>query len=223
MDGSGADHDGPMSLYPPRLEAAVRLAARGHHFQFRKHAPASAGVPGGDNAEPPRHVPYVTHLMGTLCILARLAADNDVLAAGVLHDYLEDVPDPDGRRAIAAAAGGTVLELVEAVTEDRPSDLDRVASWQSRKREQLDRLRSASDAVVLIKAADVLHNMVSLLVDLDDGDVGDAVWRRLNAGPERQLWYFDSVIAIAGDRLGEGRLVREARSVAATLRRQAGL
>ncbi len=35
--------------------------------------------------------------MGTMTILARLGAPDEVLAAAALHDYLEDVPDPDGR------------------------------------------------------------------------------------------------------------------------------
>lgn len=223
MDSGSDDPDGPPSLYPPRLEAAVRLAARGHHHQFRKHAPATDQAPSSEETRPPDRVPYVTHLMGTMSILARLAGDDDVLAAGVLHDYLEDVPDPDGRAAITAAAGPSVLALVEAVTEERSPHVDKAASWETRKHEQLDRMRTAPDAAVLIKTADVLHNMVSLLVDLAEGDNTHSVWQRLNAGPDRQLWYFDSVIRIARERLGDCRLVREAAAVATTIRQRSGL
>ena len=66
-----------------------------------------------------------------------------------------------------------------------------------------------SDDAVLIKAADLLHNIQTLLTDLDATDRTTTVWERLNAGPDRQLWYFSAVLEASRRRLGHHPLVRE--------------
>jgi len=147
--------------------------------------------------------------MGTMCILARIGVSDEVLAASILHDYLEDVPDPDGRENIRANLGDKVLSLVLEVTEHKRRDLDQEATWEVRKQEQLDHLVSMPRDAVLIKAADVLHNMQSLLADLGAADDPESVWESFNAGPERQLWYFTSVIAAVKQRIGEHLLLRD--------------
>jgi (p)ppGpp synthase/HD superfamily hydrolase len=154
-------------------------------------------------------VPYITHLMGSMCILARLGVRDEVLAAALLHDYLEDVPDPDGRQTIRRAVGPEVLDLVLEVTEDKRDDVADSETWEIRKREQVARIDAMSDDAVLIKAADMLHNVQTLLTDLDATDRTTAVWERLNAGPDRQLWYFTAVLDAAERRLGGHPLVRE--------------
>ena len=197
-------------LFSPLLEAAIRLAAQGHYHQFRKRSPGeeSCGDPA-DGPLPESCIPYITHLMGSMCILARLGARDEVLAAALLHDYLEDVPDPDGRLTIRRAVGPEVLDLVLEVTEDKRDNLADSETWEIRKREQIARIDAMSDDAVLIKAADLLHNVQTLLTDLDATDRTTAVWERLNAGPDRQMWYFTAVLDAARRRLGEHPLVRE--------------
>ena len=62
---------------------------------------------------------------------------------------------------------------------------------------------------LIIKAADVLHNLLSLLADLEAAEDPETVWQPFNAGPERQLWYFSGVIDAVERRLGEHLLVEE--------------
>ncbi len=197
------------ALYSPLLEAAVRLAARGHYHQFRKHNTDEPDDGFATHPSFPDRVPYITHLMGTMCILARVGVRDEVLAAAILHDYLEDVPDPDGRDSIRTNLGDEVLSLVLEVTEHKRRDLNEEATWEIRKHEQLDHLESMPLDAVLIKAADVLHNMQSLLTDLGIADDPDSVWKSFNAGPERQLWYFTRVVEATKRRLGEHLLVRD--------------
>jgi (p)ppGpp synthase/HD superfamily hydrolase len=197
-------------LFSPLLEAAVRLASRGHYHQFRKHAAdENSGGPSGDFL--PDRIPYVAHLMGTMCILARIGVRDEVLAAAILHDYLEDVPDPDGRENIRAALGDEVLSLVLEVTEHKRRDIDESDSWLVRKREQLEHIEGMPREAVLIKAADVLHNVLSLLADLDAAVDSQTVWQPFNAGPSRQLWYFTGVADAVERRLGGHPLVNELR------------
>jgi (p)ppGpp synthase/HD superfamily hydrolase len=206
------------SLFSSVVESAIRLAARGHYHQFRKRSDSYADPDHVDNPLPCDHVPYITHLMGTMCILARLGAPDHVLAAAVLHDYLEDVPDPDGPERIRTETGDEVLELVSAVTENKRPGLDSGATWEIRKREQLERLETMPEPAVLIKCADVLHNLLSLEMDLFDAADRQAVWDRFNATRQRQLWYFGSILGAARNRLGDHPLVDELDAVIARVK-----
>jgi (p)ppGpp synthase/HD superfamily hydrolase len=147
--------------------------------------------------------------MGSMCILARIGAEDRVLAAALLHDYLEDVPDPDGAETIRRTVGDEVLELVLAVTEKKRPELDDTETWEQRKREQIDRIGGMPDDAVLIKTADLLHNLESLRHDLVATDHQRTVWMRLNAGPDRQLWHYESVLEAVRRRLGDHILVGE--------------
>jgi (p)ppGpp synthase/HD superfamily hydrolase len=207
-------------LFPPLLEAAARLAAQGHYHHFRKREPGdSCCEENSGDALPADCVPYITHLMGTMGILARIGARDELLAAALLHDYLEDVPDPQGRETIRAAAGDEVLALVLAVTEEKRPEQDSSDTWQLRKQEQIDQIARIPEEAVLLKSADVLHNLLSLLMDLDAAPDHETVWRRLNAGPERQLWYFEGVLEAGRRRLGSHRLMLEFADALDRLRR----
>ncbi len=209
MDSEAPDRAGRRPLYSPLVEAAIRLAARGHYRQFRKrdeqrNCCAEIGAP-----LPADCVPYITHLIGTAAILARLGVRDEVLAAAFLHDYLEDVPDPDGATTIQTATGPEVLQLVAAVTENKRPHLDASDTWETRKREQVRRIAAMPEEAVLVKVADLLHNLISLLSDLATADDATPIWDRLNAPPERQVWYFRSVLDAARERLGAHPLVDE--------------
>lgn len=196
------------TLFSPLLEAAVRLASRGHYHQFRKNAAdENSGPPSGDFL--PDRVPYIAHLMGTMCILARIGVRDEVLAAAILHDYLEDVPDPDGRESIREALGEEVLSLVLEVTEHKRRGFDEVDTWDIRKQEQLDNIGKMPREAVLIKGADVLHNLLSLLADLEAAEDPLTVWKPFNAGPGQQLWYFTGVVNAITQRLGTHPLAKE--------------
>ena len=131
----------------------------------------------------PNGVPYIAHFTGTMCILARVGVRDEVLAAAILHDYLEDVPDPDGRESIRAALGEEVLSLVLEVTEHKRRGFNEVDTWDIRKQEQLDHIERMPREAVLIKAADVLHNLLSLLSDLEAAEDPDTVWKTVQRGP----------------------------------------
>jgi len=200
------------------IEAAVRLAAQGHYHQFRKRDNPTDLPAVPSNPLPFDHIPYITHLMGTMTILARLGATDEVLAAAALHDYIEDVPDPDGRQRIREATNDRVLDLVAAVTEDKRPGIGRGETWELRKREKLAAIDTMSRDAVLIKGADVLHNLLSLEIDLRESPDRRAVWGRFNAPEEQQIWYFTSTLEAIRRRLGEHPLVTELTAVIGRLR-----
>ena len=75
-----------------------------------------------------------------------------------------------------------------------------------------------TEEAVLIKVADVLHNVQSLTLDLDAAGDVDTVWQHFNAGPERQLWYFASVTEAVENRLGDHPLATDLRVAVENLR-----
>lgn len=103
--------------------------------------------------------PYFTHLTETAKIIAELGAGAAAVAAGLLHDSIEDVGvTPETLRA---EFGDEILMLVEAVTKLghlRYRGIDRYS-------ESMRRLfvASAKDLrVLIIKLADRVHNMRTL-------------------------------------------------------------
>ena len=202
----------------PMIEAAVRLAAQGHYHQFRKRDDPDAAVAAPGKPLPDDHIPYITHLMGTRTILARLGAPDEMLAAAALHDYLEDVPDPDGRRRIRDLTNDEVLDLVLAVTENKRPGSSQGETWEIRKREQLNGIETMPLDAVLIKGADMLHNLLSLEIDLDEAADPSLVWNRFNSPEEKQLWYFTSTLDAIRLRLGDHPLVTELAEVIGRLR-----
>ncbi len=105
--------------------------------------------------------PYFVHPCAVAVILADLMLDATTIAAGLLHDCVEDVENVTAQ-TIGELFGQDVELLVDGVT--KLSKLD----FSSREEQQAESLRKmflamAKDIrVVLIKLADRLHNMRTL-------------------------------------------------------------
>jgi GTP pyrophosphokinase len=110
--------------------------------------------------------PYVQHCLAVATILADLHLDAPTVAAGLLHDTLEDTQLK--RDELAAQFGGEVLSLVEGVTKLGQFDSLESQAARSYDERELESLRKMFLAmvddprVVLIKLADRLHNMRTL-------------------------------------------------------------
>ena len=105
--------------------------------------------------------PYFVHPCAVAVILADLMLDATTIAAGLLHDCVEDVESVTAQ-TIAELFGQDVALLVDGVTKLAKLD------FSSREEQQAESLRKmflamAKDIrVVLIKLADRLHNMRTL-------------------------------------------------------------
>jgi len=122
------------------IERAHDVAARAHEGQTRKSG-----------------APYITHAEMTAEILAQLKLDSATVAAGLLHDVVEE--SEIGLETLASGFGEEVAELVDGVTKITG------LKFESREREQAENFRKMllsvikDVRVILIKLADRLHNM----------------------------------------------------------------
>ncbi|AGT05299.1 putative metal dependent phosphohydrolase, RelA/SpoT-family [Corynebacterium glutamicum MB001] len=175
-----------MNTLSPRLRKAMNTAAWAHRHHVRK---------GGG-------IPYVSHLYSVMYLLASVTNDEDVLIAGLLHDTLEDVPEEYNSAQLEADFGPRVRELVEELTKQP------LKSWKARADAYLLHLSAgASLEAVLISTADKLHNLMSILDDLEIH--GEDLWQRFNAGKEQQIWWYSEVYQISLQRLGFNELNKQ--------------
>jgi GTP pyrophosphokinase len=104
--------------------------------------------------------PYIIHPLEVAEVLAELKMDATSIAAGLLHDSVEDTPATN--EEIAEKFGDQVAHIVEGVTK---IDKIQFANREDRQAENVRKMLLAmvSDVrVVLIKLADRLHNMRTL-------------------------------------------------------------
>nr|KJB57044.1 hypothetical protein B456_009G146300 [Gossypium raimondii] len=109
--------------------------------------------------------PYLQHCVETAVLLASIGANSDVVAAGLLHDTVDD--SCLSYEYICRTFGAAVADLVEGVSKlSQLSKLARENNTASRTAEA-DRMHTmflamADARAVLIKLADRLHNMMTL-------------------------------------------------------------
>lgn len=156
------------------ISRALEVSAKAHEGQYRK----SDG-----------RIPYISHCAAVGVILLRAGYDETVVAAGILHDVLEDtILTHDDLRS---EFGEEVLELVDLVTEQ-----DKSVPWDERKTLYEERLVGAMEGARAIAAADKLHNVWSLLESLRRGE---PIFARMNKGPTGQIAQWERVIAVLSD------------------------
>lgn len=160
-------------LHSERLIDALGVAARLHATQRRK---------GSD-------VPYLSHLLGTCSIALDHGAGEDEAIAALLHDAIEDVQPTAEVRVAVAAFGPEVLRIVEGCTD---SDSHPKPPWRERKEAYVAHLAEADGPILLVSAADKLHNARSIVSDL--WRHGAATWDRFTGGRDGSLWYHRALV-----------------------------
>lgn len=112
------------------------------------------------------------------------------MIAGLLHDAVEDVEGLTLDR-LSAEFGPRVAELVGWCSETKTDADGHKRPWIDRKTDHIAHLRQAPPEARAVALADKLHNLTSILVDLQDGR---PVWSLFNADRERVLWYYATCI-----------------------------
>jgi (p)ppGpp synthase/HD superfamily hydrolase len=155
----------------PLLKRALDHAAVWHRDQKRKY-------PGVD-------VPYVSHLAGVAVILARHGFDDEVVAAGALHDSMEDcgVTYDELVRLFGARVAGLVRDV---------SEPDKSLPWEERKRRYVEHFGEKPWEAQAISLADKIDNFQSIVRCAKE--IGDP-WGMFKRGKKEQLERFDAIEA----------------------------
>lgn len=168
--------------YSDRINHALAFAAKHHDQQVRKGT----------------RLPYLTHPANVAIILTRYGCDEPTVVAGILHDVIEDCITKDYTREmleqrIAGKFGEDVLETVLQVTHRRYDDDGNEFSSDEVREDYLDRLAQAGESGRWVCAADKLHNISSMLADLQRTIEPANVWSRFKSGKEGTVWFYRAV------------------------------
>jgi (p)ppGpp synthase/HD superfamily hydrolase len=169
-----------------RFEDALVYAARLHAKQIRKGTT----------------IPYVSHLLSVAGIVLEHGGNEVETIAALLHDAIEDQGGADTREEIRRRFGDAVVSIVDGCTD---AEVIPKPPWKERKEQYIARLSHASPSILLVSAADKLHNARAILGDYRA--LGENLWDRFNGGKEGTLWYYKSLVdafkqAAAGTALG---------------------
>ena len=126
-------------------------------------------------------MPYIVHPLEVMHNLLLMGADKNLMAAGVLHDTVEDTDAT--LEEIAENFGEDVAALVASHTEK-----DKELPWKERKEIALEHLKHANKREQMLVLADKLSNMRAIARDY--AELSDKLWERFNRGMDAQAWYY---------------------------------
>lgn len=154
------------------IDTATRIAIKAHWDQKRK----SDGFP------------YIAHPFAVALMLQKHGFRDEVVAAGVLHDVIEDTTVT--AKELEGLVGAEITTMVRALSEDKSKP------WEDRKREYIAQVAAASDEVKAISTADKISNLHDTLDNFRAE--GPAFWEKFTRGLKDQRWYYSTFVAEVG-------------------------
>lgn len=116
--------------------------------------------------------PYIVHPMEALEIVATMTSDQELLAAAVLHDTVEDTSVTINQ--IRREFGDRIASIVDAESDKGIEGRSEDDSWYDRKQGAIDRLAKASRDTKMVALGDKLSNMRAIARDYSV--MGDKLW-----------------------------------------------
>ena len=165
-----------------RYADAVTYATTAHAAQRRK---------GTD-------IPYVAHLLVVSGSVLEAGGDEDQAIAGILHDVVEDQGGLPRADDVRARFGDRVADIVLGCSDSAMEDRQHKLPYADRKAAHIAHLREASDDILLVTAADKLHNARAIHTDLMID--GPGTLTRFNGQPDQILAYYRSILDVLESR-----------------------
>ena len=150
-------------------QQAMQFAIIAHSGQFRK-------------AE--KEKPTVFHAIDVANLLAKYGFDDNVIAAGYLHDVIEDTDYT--KEDILEKFGEDICSLVVGASE-----ADKTQSWEERKLGTINRVKTLDLRHKAIVACDKISNLEDLRYKFGRECKED--FSAFNRGKEKKLWYWQEV------------------------------
>ena len=161
------------------LDRAITFAVKAHQGMERKG----------------KGFPYIVHPMESVCIVATMTNDQELLAAAALHDVIEDTDTTADD--LKKEFGERVAMLVEAESDDKTGG-SKAETWHQRKQDTLDRLRNADRDIKMVALGDKLSNMRAIAHDY--AVLGDELWNRFTVkDPAEHAWRYHALAEALND------------------------
>lgn len=137
-------------------------------------------------------LPYILHPVEVAAIVGSMTSNEEVIAAAVLHDVVEDTETKS--QEIEENFGKRVAQLVASETEDKRKELPAAVTWKVRKEEALEILKNTNDIdVKILFLGDKLSNIRSIYSYWQKE--GQNLWKHFNQkDPVEQKWYYYSIL-----------------------------
>ncbi len=143
--------------------------------------------------------PYIVHPLEAMEIVSTITADQELLAAAVLHDTVEDTEVTEEQ--IRKEFGDRVASIVASESDTFEEGVKEEDSWHVRKQAAIERLASASMDAKIVALGDKLSNMRAIARDYSK--VGDRLWDLFHVkDPKDHEWHYrglaDSLKELSG-------------------------
>jgi (p)ppGpp synthase/HD superfamily hydrolase len=163
----------------PLVRGALEQARRDHDGQVRN---GSGGMP------------YVKHPIAVAAMLDERGYRDEVLAAALLHDVVED--SDTGLDELREQFGEEVAGMVGALTDD-----ESIEEYRERKAEHRERVAAAGDEALAIYGADKLTNTRTLRAAY--AEEGDAVREEFKVPLELKTEIWEADLALLREKAPE--------------------
>jgi len=154
-----------------KITQAMMFAVEKHEGQYRKGS----------------ECPYIHHPIEVGTIIEEAGGTWQEISAGILHDVIEDCDVTKSQ--IKKRFGSKIARYVDGVTEQ-----DKSLPWQERKDAYIKRLLNAEPSVILVSAADKLHNLRSIEKDWEE--IGEEIWDVFSVKKEKSLWFYETLLSV---------------------------
>ena len=134
--------------------------------------------------------PYIIHPMEAAEIVATITNDQEILAAAMLHDVIEDCDV--SIEEIRKEFGDRVAALVASESDKQFPGLSEEESWKARKQFAIDRLKGLPRDGKIVALGDKLSNMRAIARDYKVQ--GEKLWVMFHApDPSLHKWHYEGL------------------------------
>ncbi len=138
----------------------------------------------GQRRKSDKEKPMIIHPINVANILEEYKLDDNVIAAGYLHDVVEDTKYE--LKDIEENFNEDIMSLVEGASEP-----DKSLSWEERKKHTIDTTKNLDLRHKAIICADKISNLEDLRILIETTD--NFVFSSFKRGFESQKWYYTEV------------------------------
>ncbi len=170
-------------IYPDLIIRALEAATNWHEGQWRK--------------DPAKKIPYISHPISVGFLLLLSGYEAEVVAAGILHDVIEDCGI--SKKRLAKEFSPRIAQMVAEVSEPKKH------SWEKRKEIYRRQLKKASLGALAVACADHLHNLKCIQ---QSTKTNKNIWKMFRASKRDKIRYETGVLKIIAERL-KSPLVKE--------------